>query len=108
LPETGLATRRDSVAVVQALECDRANGDRDCKFQHREGSDVGRRRRRRQVAPIVVFDIDIFDGRRRRGRPEIIESVDRLFLIEQFVGRGRRKVRIGFRAEVRRRLELGR
>jgi hypothetical protein len=47
------------------------------------------------------------DGRRRRGRPEFIESVDRLFLIEQFVGRRRGKIRIGLGAEIRRRLKLG-
>jgi hypothetical protein len=81
--------------VETPLKCDRANGDRNRHAQHREHANFGGRRRRRQIAPIVVFDVDILDRRRRRGRPEIVESVDRQLLIETLVRRRRRKIREG-------------
>ena len=61
-----LPARRDAVVVKTVVERDRANGDRKSNAQHGEHADFGRRRRRRQVAPIVVFDVDILDRRRRR------------------------------------------
>jgi hypothetical protein len=90
------------------VKCDRANGDRNGDAQHREHANLGRRRRRRQIAPIIVFNVDILDRRRRRGRPEIVESVDRPVVVDEFVRGRRRKIREGLWPKVRRRLELGR
>jgi hypothetical protein len=94
--------------VEQPLICDRANSDRKRDAQHREHANLRRRRRRRQVAPVVVFDIDELDWRRGRRRPEIVECVDRLLIIDKLVRRRRRKIHKGLGLEIRRRLELGR
>jgi hypothetical protein len=89
LSEKRRPTRYNSIAVEQPLIRHRANSDRKRDSQHWKQADFGGRGRRRQIAPIVVFDVDILERRRRWGRSEIVEDVDRLLLIKPFVGRRR-------------------
>jgi hypothetical protein len=93
--------------VKTVLERDRANGDRKGNAQHGEQANLGRRRRGRQVAPIVVFRVAVLDRRRRRRWPEIVKRVDRPVVIDKFVGWRRRKIRKSLRPKIRRRLEGG-
>jgi hypothetical protein len=88
------------------VKCDRANGDRNGDAQHREHANLGRRRRRRQIAPIIVFNVAVLQRRRRRA--EIVESVDRPFVVDEFVRRRRREIREDLWPKVRRRLEPSR
>jgi hypothetical protein len=94
--------------VKTVLERDCANGDRNRNPQHGQQSDFGRRRRRRQVSPIVVLDVNVLVWRRRRRRAEIVKRVIRPVVVDKFVGRRRRKIRESLRPKVRRRFELGR
>ena len=108
LTQPRLPARRDAVVMKTVLVCDRANGDRKRNAQHREQANLGRRRRRRQVAPIVVFDINVLGGRRGRRRTEIVERVDGLVFVDEFIRGRRRKIRESLRPKIGRRLELGR
>jgi hypothetical protein len=102
-----LPARRDAVVVKTVLERNGPNGDRERDAQHREQADFGRRGRRRQVAPTVVFDVTVLLRRRRRRRAEIVKRVIRAVVVDEFIGRWRRKVFEGLGAKVRRRFELG-
>jgi hypothetical protein len=88
--------------------CDRADGDRNGDRQDREDADGDWRRRRRQISPVVVFNVDIFDRRQRWRRAELVEGVDWALLVEEFIGRRRRKVLEDLWLKVRRRRERGR
>jgi hypothetical protein len=41
------------------LETDRADYERNSDCQHRQKANIDRRRGRRQIAPIIVFDVVI-------------------------------------------------
>jgi hypothetical protein len=88
--------------------CDRACRDRNGDGEDREDADCGRRRRRGQIAPVVVLDVDIFDRWRRWRRAELVKGVDGPLLVEEFVRWRRRKVLEDFRLKVCWRRERGR
>ena len=95
------------MVVFVMLERDRADYERNSDCQHRQKANVNRRRRRRQIAPIIVFDVVIlrviFWRRGQRRRPERVEGVNRLRLVKVFVLRRRRQVLIGHRLKIGRR-----
>jgi hypothetical protein len=82
--------------------CDRAYRDRNGDRQDGEDADGDWRWRRGQIAPVVVFDIDVFDRWRRRRRAELVKGVDGPLFVEEFIRGRRRKVLEDFRLKVRR------
>ena len=60
-PKSRQAGRRYSIAmvVIVMLKRDRADYERNSDCQHRQKANVNRRGRRRQIAPIIVFDVVI-------------------------------------------------
>jgi hypothetical protein len=79
---------------------EQGNADLD----HRQHADCDRRRRRGQVAPLLVL-VDVIDWRRRRRRPEIGEGIDRLLLVEDLVRRRGRQILVRHWRKIRRRLK---
>ena len=94
--------------VFVMLVSDRPDHERYSDFQHRQIANANWWRRRRQIAPVIVFDIVIlrvvFWRRRERGRPERVEGVIRLRLVKALVWRRWRQVLIGHRLKIGRRL----
>jgi hypothetical protein len=94
--------------VFVMLERDRADDERNSNWQHRQKANANRRRRRWQIAPIIIFDVIIlrviFWRRGQRRRPERIKGVNRLRLVKVFVLRWRRQVLIRHRSKIGRRL----
>jgi hypothetical protein len=90
------------------LVSDRADHERYSDLQHRQKANASWWRRRRQIAPVIVFDIVvlrvIFWRRRERRRPERVEGVIGLRLVKTFILRRRRQVLIRHRVKIGRRL----
>jgi len=93
------------------LERDRADHERNSDRQHWQKASARRRRRRRQIAPVIVFDVVIFLvifwRRGKRRRPELVEGVIGLHLVEVLVRRWRREVLIDHGLKIGRRLISG-